>query len=124
MRDLREVSVGTRVRVLRMERGYSREKLSENAKISVKFLYEIETDKKGFSAHTLVNLSEALGVSTDYIMTGHVMTGHAMTGHNMAGHGRKTDAGAALAHIHPKTLEEVEVLLKLAREWIIQDEKP
>lgn len=119
MRDLREVSVGTRVRVLRMERGYSREKLSENAKISVKFLYEIETDKKGFSAHTLVNLSEALGVSTDYIMTGHVMTGH-----NMAGHGRKTDAGAALAHIHPKTLEEVEVLLKLAREWIIQDEKP
>lgn len=107
-----------------MERGYSREKLSENAKISVKFLYEIETDKKGFSAHTLVNLSEALGVSTDYIMTGHVMTGHAMTGHNMAGHGRKTDAGAALAHIHPKTLEEVEVLLKLAREWIIQDEKP
>lgn len=124
MRDLREVSVGTRVRVLRMERGYSREKLSENAKISVKFLYEIETDKKGFSAHTLVNLSEAPGVSTDYIMTGHVMTGHAMTGHNMAGHGRKTDAGAALAHIHPKTLEEVEVLLKLAREWIIQDEKP
>ena len=44
--------------------------------------------------------------------------------HNMASHGRKTDAGAALEHIHPKTLEEVEALLKLAREWIRQDEKP
>jgi len=107
--DLREVSVGTRVRVLRMERGYSREKLSEDAKISVKFLYEIETDKKGFSAHTLMNLSEALGVSTDYIMTGH---------------GGKTDAGAVMERIHPKTLEEVEALLKLAREWIRHDERP
>lgn len=108
MSDKSEVSVGARLRDLRKERGYSREELSESADISVKFLYEIETDKKGFSAHTLMKLAEALGVSTDYIMTGH---------------SRKKHANATMENIRPNTLEEVEVLLKLAYEWIKQDER-
>lgn len=62
--------MGERVMLLRKKRGYTREGLSESAGISVKFLYEIETDKKGFSAYTLVRLAQALEVSTDYIMTG------------------------------------------------------
>lgn len=114
MSNKNEITVGARVRGLRKERGYSREELSENADISVKFLYEIETDKKGFSAYTLMKLAKALGVSTDYIMTGHSV---------MTGHSGKTGADAAMENIRPNTLEEVELLLKLAYEWIKQDER-
>ena len=61
---------GKRIRNLREKSGYSREKLSELAGIGVKFLYEIECGKKGMSAYTLYNLSVALNVSCDYILTG------------------------------------------------------
>ena len=61
---------GLRIWQLREKAGYSREKLSEAANISAKFLYEIEIGKKGMSAYTLYNLANALNVSCDYILTG------------------------------------------------------
>ncbi len=66
------MTVGKRIMKERGARGYTRSQLAEKAKISEKFLYEIEMDKKGFSAMTLLNLSEALGVTLDYIMTGKI----------------------------------------------------
>lgn len=63
-------SVGERIMILRNERGYTRKALAEFAGISSKFLYEIETNKKGFSANTLQGIASALEVSLDYIMTG------------------------------------------------------
>lgn len=63
-------SIGERIMVLRNERGYTRKTLAELAGISPKFLYEIETNKKSFSAYTLQGIAEALEVSLDYIMTG------------------------------------------------------
>ncbi len=64
------MTIGKRIRKLREIKGYTREQLAEMADISVNFLYEIERDKKGFSALILFSISEALGVSMDYIMTG------------------------------------------------------
>ena len=55
---------------LRTDRRYTREQLAYLADISEKFLYEIEMNKKGFSAETLMKLSHALEVSMDYIMLG------------------------------------------------------
>lgn len=60
--------VGNRIKTLRLERRMTREELSEAADISVSFIYEIETGKKSFSVYTLKRLTEALGVSTDYIL--------------------------------------------------------
>lgn len=96
--------------VLRNDRGYTREQLAELADISDKFLYEIETGKKGFSAITLMNLSKALEVSLDYIMTG---TGS-----------RKYDSeiAAAIEKFKPGTLEQVDRILKAAYE-ISKEEK-
>ncbi len=96
--------------VLRNDRGYTREQLAELADISDKFLYEIETGKKGFSAITLMNLSKALEVSLDYIMTG---TGS-----------RKYDSeiAAAIEKFKPDTLEQVDRILKAAYE-ISKEEK-
>lgn len=62
--------VGERIRELREIQCYTREALAEKVEISPKFLYEIETGKKGFSADVLCRLSRALSVSCDYIMLG------------------------------------------------------
>lgn len=64
------LNTGARIWQLRVAAGYSREVLSEMADISPKFLYEIENGKKGMSAQTLCNISKALGVSSDYLLTG------------------------------------------------------
>lgn len=61
---------GERILLIREMRGYTREVLAEMASISPKFLYEIETGRKGFSAVVLYNLCKALKVDCDYIMTG------------------------------------------------------
>ncbi len=61
---------GERIMIARTIHGYSRECLAEMASISSKFLYEIETGKKGFSAGVLIKICKALEVNCDYIMTG------------------------------------------------------
>lgn len=59
------IQAGQRIRELREIQNYTRESLAEKVDISVKFLYEIETGKKGFSAETLCRISKALSVSCD-----------------------------------------------------------
>ncbi|MCX8129445.1 MAG: helix-turn-helix domain-containing protein [Clostridia bacterium] len=61
---------GLRIRKLRELRNMTREAFSELVEISPKFLYEIETGQKGFSADTLYRIANALSVSTEYILTG------------------------------------------------------
>lgn len=98
------LTIGERIMWLRSERGYSRGQLAQMANISEKFLYEIELGKKGFSAMTLLNLSEALEVSLDYIMTGTK--------------DRKYDDEIikTLGKFKPNTLKTVNRLLKVAYE--------
>lgn len=55
---------------MRVKNQYTREAFAEIVGISTKFLYEIETGKKGFSANTLYKIATSLGVSCDYIITG------------------------------------------------------
>lgn len=66
----KETNAGARVRYARELNHFTREELAEYAGISTKFLYEIENNHKGMSAHTLLNICKALDVSCDYIMTG------------------------------------------------------
>ncbi|MBQ4282987.1 MAG: helix-turn-helix transcriptional regulator [Lachnospira sp.] len=62
--------IGERIRNLREVNGYTREKFAESAKISKRFLYEIESGRKKFSAETLCRIASELNVSCDYIMRG------------------------------------------------------
>lgn len=64
------IQIGGRIRELREIKNYTREAFAEKVDISAKFLYEIETGKKGFSADTLFRIAQALSVSCDYIMMG------------------------------------------------------
>lgn len=61
---------GRRIQDVRNMRGYTREDLASRAGISPKFLYEIETGRKGFSAGNLYYMCHALEVRMDYIMFG------------------------------------------------------
>ncbi len=63
-------NAGIRIRELRENNNYTREKLAEIADISPKFLYEIENGYKGFSAITLYRLANALSVNCEFILTG------------------------------------------------------
>ena len=64
------VEVGTRITELRRQRGYTREKLSELADISVQFLADIEKGRKSMTIATLKRIAAALLVTTDYIVNG------------------------------------------------------
>ena len=64
------VRAGERIRALRVTKGYTRDFLANKIHLSTKFLYEIETGKKGFTAEVLYRLSDALEVKCDYILVG------------------------------------------------------
>lgn len=64
------ITVGKRIRELRENQKYTREKLAELAEINDKFLYEVETGRKGVSAQNLFRLSSSLGVTMDYLVSG------------------------------------------------------
>ena len=68
--DLTNAAIGWRVRKIRKERRYSREKLAEYADISVNFLGAVETGKKGMKVQNLANIAKALNVTTDYLIYG------------------------------------------------------
>ena len=69
MRDIYR-SAGERIGQLRSSKDFTRAELAEMIGISVKFLYEIEAGKKGFSADVLYRLAWALGAGCDYILMG------------------------------------------------------
>ena len=101
------MSTGERIQQLRMDKQYSRERLAILSGISEKFLYEIENDRKGFSAETLMKLSNALDVSMDYIMKGEKQ--------------RKCEDRfiSMLERFNVENLDSVERLLKVAYELSI-----
>ena len=52
--------IGYRIRELREMHNYTREEMAEMVEISPKFLYEIESGKKGFSSEILCKISEKM----------------------------------------------------------------
>jgi len=65
------IEVGHRIREVRTKKGFSREKLSEQAGITAQFLGQVETGRKGLSSKSIRNLSIALDIRADYLLFGH-----------------------------------------------------
>ena len=68
--NIDNAEVGKRIEYKRKCRGYTREKLSEYADISVQFLADIERGRKSMTVATLRRIAAALDVTTDYIVNG------------------------------------------------------
>lgn len=66
--ELKEI--GGRIKAERKNLHISQEKLAELVNVSPHYIYEIERGMKAMSLETLINLSEALKLPTDYILFG------------------------------------------------------
>ena len=62
--------IGKRIRKLREQQGIAREELASRAEITPKFLYEVESGKKGMAVANLYKIATALSSSCDYILFG------------------------------------------------------
>lgn len=62
--------IGQRIRECRLKAGYTQAQFAELMDISVNFLSEIETGKKGMSQETIYKLCQKLQLSADYILFG------------------------------------------------------
>ena len=64
------IAIGGRIRKVREHQHYTREQIAEKADISAQFLADIENGYKSMTAATIINLANALHISTDYILLG------------------------------------------------------
>ena len=64
------VTVGDRIKRRRNELGWTQDVLAEKAGISKSFLSDLENGKRSVGADTLLDISRALSLSLDYLMTG------------------------------------------------------
>jgi transcriptional regulator with XRE-family HTH domain len=63
-------TVGERIKLVREARGWTQEKLADEAKISRGFLSEVEKRGKNISLDLLLRIATALGASIGYLATG------------------------------------------------------
>src|SRR5947209_2169382 len=62
--------VGDRIKARRLELGWTQDHLALKAGISKSFLSDLENGKRSVGAENLLDISRALGVSLDLLMTG------------------------------------------------------
>ena len=62
--------MGQRIVVRRKELQYTQEQLAEMMDVSIQMVSNLERGNKAIRIDNLVKLSEILGISTDYILTG------------------------------------------------------
>lgn len=67
-----QVNFGCRVRELRKSRNLTQEQLSAMLHISIDHLGKIEVGKRGISIDLLLELSEALDVTLDFLVKGNL----------------------------------------------------
>ena len=71
--ELKELSItamGRRIRVIRERKEITREELAEKMDISPAFISDVDYGNKGMSIKNLYLLSQLLGVSAEYLLSG------------------------------------------------------
>lgn len=66
--DYKLKEIGARIQKLRKEKGLTIEKLAESCNLSVQSICKIEAGIRNFKVQSLIAISQALGVSCDYIL--------------------------------------------------------
>ena len=63
-------SIGKRIQSRRKQQGYTQEQLAEFMNVSIQMVSNLERGNKAIRIDNLINLSQILDISTDYILTG------------------------------------------------------
>ena len=61
---------GARIRQLRIQSGYTQERLAEALNVDQSYYGRIETGKRGCPVNIFIQLSDLFGVSLDYLVRG------------------------------------------------------
>ena len=69
-----QIEMGTRMKLARKELHLTQEDMAEKLGVSVKHYSGIERGVAGISLETLVNVSNILNVSLDYLVKGNIMS--------------------------------------------------
>ena len=64
------VEIGKRISTERKRNNITQEQLAEKMNVSIQMISNLERGNKAIKINNLLNLSQILGVSTDYILTG------------------------------------------------------
>ena len=67
-----QIEFGCRLRRARRERGFTQERLAEELNISTDHLGKLELGRRGVSIDLLIDMSNILNVSLDYLIKGTV----------------------------------------------------
>ena len=62
--------IGKRIQLRRKQQGYTQEQLAEMMNVSIQMVSNLERGNKAIRIDNLINLSQILDISTDYILTG------------------------------------------------------
>jgi len=68
--------IGSRIRLYRIQRGFSQEELAERARLSRVYVGYIERGERVLSVESLVNIANALNVSSDELLSGNLFVSH------------------------------------------------
>ena len=66
-------SVGRRIMLRRKKLGLTQEALAERRELTTQFVSYAESGKRAMRPENLLRIAQALGVSTDYLLTGDVI---------------------------------------------------
>ena len=70
MKDVDLNNIGKRIQLRRRQQGYTQEQLAEMMNVSIQMVSNLERGNKAIRIDNLINLSQILDISTDYILTG------------------------------------------------------
>lgn len=70
MNDVDLIGIGKRIQFHRKQKGYTQEQLAEMMNVSIQMVSNLERGMKAIRIDNLINLSQILEISTDYILTG------------------------------------------------------
>ena len=62
--------IGKRIATRRKELNFTQEKIAEKMNVSIQMVSNLERGNKAIKIDNLIKISEILGISTDYILTG------------------------------------------------------
>lgn len=72
LKELNIKAMGRRIRVIRENKELTREELAEQMDISPAFISDVEYGNKGMSVKNLYLLSQLLGVTAEYLLSGNL----------------------------------------------------
>ena len=70
MADVELTEIGKRIQLRRKQQGLTQEQLADRMNVSIQMISNLERGNKAIRIDNLINLSQILNVSTDYILTG------------------------------------------------------